>query len=81
MSVLDTLKNLVGQNPDKARKGLKKATAFVDERTGGKYRDKLDKVHDKAEDFIDNSGDQEDDQGGNRGTGEQPGPTDGGRRQ
>lgn len=80
MSVLDKLKNLVGQNPDKARQGLKKATAFVDEKTGGKYRDKLDKVHDKAEGFIDNS-DQEGDQGGHRGTGEQPGPNEGEKRQ
>lgn len=82
MRVLDTLKHLVGQNPNKARQGLKKATSFVDEKTGGKYRGKLGKIHDKAEDFIDNSSGRQHSQGdSSRGHHEQAGPTEDGKYQ
>ncbi|MGH3096423.1 MAG: antitoxin [Streptosporangiales bacterium] len=55
MSIMDKLKGLVGKNPDKAKEGLDKATSFVDEKTGGKYSEKIDRASDKAHNVIDDS--------------------------
>lgn len=50
MSLMDTLKGMVGkgrdaanQNADKVHGAVDKAGNFVDEKTGGKYSDKIDK--------------------------------------
>lgn len=38
---------------DKIADGVDKATDMIDDKTGGKYSDKLDQVDDKAADAID----------------------------
>jgi hypothetical protein len=50
MSLLDTLKGLVGkgkevaaENADKIHDAVDKAGEFIDEKTGGKYSDKIEK--------------------------------------
>ncbi|MFI0368314.1 antitoxin [Actinomadura sp. 1N219] len=53
MSIVDKVKQMLGQHPDKAREGVEKAGDKIDERTGGKYSDKIDKAQDKAGEHID----------------------------
>jgi hypothetical protein len=56
MSIVDKVKQMLGQHSDHARKGVDKAGDMFDERTGGKYSDKVDKAQDKAGDYIDREG-------------------------
>lgn len=65
MSMMDKLKDMVGKNPDKAQQGLDKASDYADEKTGGKYSDKIDKATEKGQEYIDSSGQQG--QGGDQG--------------
>ncbi|TMR01816.1 antitoxin [Actinomadura soli] len=53
MSIVDKVKQMLGQHPDKARGGAEKTGDKIDERTGGKYSDKIDKAQDKAGEQID----------------------------
>ncbi|MFB4303417.1 antitoxin [Actinomadura sp. NTSP31] len=53
MSFMDKVKEMLGQHPDQARSGVEKAGDMFDQKTGGKYADKVDKVQDKAGDYID----------------------------
>ena len=57
MSKLEELKNkakdLVTENRDKIEDGLEKAGKFVDEKTGGKHSDKIDKGLDKVNQGLD----------------------------
>ena len=39
-------KSLVAENADQISETVEKATSTIDQKTGGKYRDKLDKVED-----------------------------------
>jgi hypothetical protein len=39
-------KGMVAKNSDKISDTVEKATSTIDQKTGGKYRDKLDKVED-----------------------------------
>ncbi|WP_084510940.1 antitoxin [Nocardia lijiangensis] len=55
MSIIDKLKELVGKNPDQAKGGVDKAGDAFDQRTGGKYADKVDEGQQKAKDYIDKS--------------------------
>ena len=48
MSIVDKVKHMLGQNTDKAKQGVEKAGDVIDERTGGKYADKVDKVQGKV---------------------------------
>lgn len=41
---MDKAKGVVAKNADKITDTVEKATSTIDEKTGGKYRDKLDKV-------------------------------------
>lgn len=60
MSIFDKLKGLVSQNADKAEGIIDKAGDMIDEKTDGKYADKVDKVQDMAKDAIDKiDGDEE----------------------
>ena len=72
MSIVDKVKQMLGQNPDKARQGVERAGDMFDERTGGKYADKVDRVQEKAGDYIDR-GDQGGQGGGQSGQGGQGG--------
>ncbi|MFC5180943.1 antitoxin [Actinomadura harenae] len=79
MSFIDKVKEMLGQHPDQAKGGVDKAGDMVDDKTGGKYADKVDKAQEKAGDYIDHSSGQgqpntdqaqdgaQDDQGGRPG--------------
>lgn len=41
MNMMDKLKGFLGKSPDKAKQGIDKAASFADEKTGGKYSDKI----------------------------------------
>ena len=53
MGMMDKLKGMLGQHPDKAKDAVERAGDMIDERTGGKYSDKVDKAQEKAAEFID----------------------------
>ena len=52
MSIIDKVKELLGQHGDKAEKGIDKAGDMIDEKTGGKYSDKIDSAQEKAKDML-----------------------------
>lgn len=59
MSLVDTLKGLLGkgkeaveQNADKINEAVDKAGTFIDEKTGGKYSDKIEKGKDAAKKVV-----------------------------
>lgn len=58
MSLLDKAKSLLGQNKGAATSAVDKGGDVVDEKTGGKYEDKVDTAQQKADDFIDKSDQQ-----------------------
>ena len=52
----DKAKDLVESQGDKIADGVDKATDLVDDKTGGKYTDKLEKVDDMADKLRDAKG-------------------------
>ena len=65
MSLVDTLKGLLGkgkeaasQNAGKINESIDKAGSFIDEKTGGKYKDAVDKVQDAAKNAVDKNADK-----------------------
>jgi hypothetical protein len=48
VSLFDKAKDLARQHEDTIAKGLDKAAKLVDQKTGGKHRDKIDKVVEEA---------------------------------
>ena len=52
MGILDKVKNMANKNKDKIADGVDKATDVIDDKTGGKLTDHLDKVDDAAEKFA-----------------------------
>ncbi|MFF0818597.1 antitoxin [Rhodococcus sp. NPDC003318] len=59
MSLVDTLKGLLGkgqqyaaENSDKVEDAIDKAGDFVDKKTGGKYAEHVDKAQDAAKKII-----------------------------
>ncbi|WP_067462036.1 antitoxin [Actinomadura macra] len=56
MSIVDKVKQMLGQHPDKARNTVDKSGDMIDRKTGGKHADKVDKAQDKAGDYIDRGG-------------------------
>ncbi|GGN85106.1 antitoxin [Nocardia rhizosphaerihabitans] len=59
MSLVDTLKGLLGkgkeaveQNADKINEAVDKAGTFIDEKTGHKYSDKIEKGKDAAKKVV-----------------------------
>jgi len=72
MSFMDTLKDKLGmsksraadlaeQHPDQVNQGIDRAGQTLDDRTGGKYSDRIDTGTDKAKDAM---GNRKDDEGG-----------------
>jgi hypothetical protein len=59
MSIVDKVKEMLGQHSDKAEKGVDKAGDVIDEKTGGKYSDKIDTAQDKAKDYLHREGQQQ----------------------
>lgn len=51
----DKAKGLAEKNADKIAEGVNKATDMVDEKTKGKFSDKLDKVDDAIDKFAKDS--------------------------
>jgi len=47
MGLLDKIKGLIGGNADKVKQGIDKAGDMVDEKTGGKFSDKIDMAEEK----------------------------------
>ena len=58
----DKAKDLVENQGDKIADGVDKATDFIDDKTGGKYTDKLEKVDEMAA-KLDKTDDDEGDEG------------------
>jgi hypothetical protein len=58
MGLLDKAKSLFSQNKDKASSAVDKAGDLVDDKTGGKYADKVDTAQEKAKDLIEKNDDQ-----------------------
>jgi len=52
MGFLDKAKDLLGQHEEKVEGALDKVADVVDEKTGGKYADKIDQGQDAAKGFI-----------------------------
>ena len=50
----DKAAEFVGENSDKVKGGIDKAGNFVDQKTGGKYSDKIDGIQSKASQAVDN---------------------------
>ena len=48
MSMMDKMKDLLGKHGDKVDKVVEKAGDMVDQRTGNKYADKVDKAQEQA---------------------------------
>jgi hypothetical protein len=53
MSIVDKVKEMLGKNTDKAKKGVDKAGDMFDQRTGGKYADKVDRAQERARKYAD----------------------------
>jgi hypothetical protein len=53
MAFLDKAKNWVSKNPDKAGQAIDKAGAFFDQKTKGKYSDKVNKARSAARTYVD----------------------------
>ena len=56
MGLLDKAKGMLKGHEDQAKKGVDKGADFADDRTGGKYDDKIDMGAEKAKDQIDEMG-------------------------
>ena len=65
MGLFDKIKELAGQHADKVEGAIDKVAEVVDEKTGGKYADKIDQGVEAAKGFV---GD------GETGAGESPEP-------
>ena len=59
----DKAKDLVENQGDKIADGVDKATDFIDDKTGGKYTDKLEKVDEMAA-KLDKSDDEDEGEAG-----------------
>ncbi|MGI5168375.1 antitoxin [Spirillospora sp. CA-253888] len=53
MSIVDKVKEMLGQNAGKAKQAVDKAGDVIDQRTGGKYADKVDMAQEKARRYLD----------------------------
>lgn len=58
MGIFDNIKDQFGANKDKINEGIEKAGDFIDEKTGGKFADKVDQVQDAAEQQVNKLGEE-----------------------
>ncbi|HEV2759302.1 MAG TPA: antitoxin [Acidimicrobiales bacterium] len=58
MGLFDKAKDLAGQHADKVGDAIDKAADMVDEKTGGKYADHIDKGAEAAKGFVDGDGER-----------------------
>ncbi len=59
MGLFDKARELAGQNADKVADAIEKAAGAVDEKTGGKYADQIDKGAEAAKGFVAGDGEHE----------------------
>ncbi len=59
MGLIDKAKNLLGQHGDKVDGAIDKVAEVVDEKTGGKYADQIDKGVEAAKGAVGDEGEQE----------------------
>lgn len=59
MGLLDKIKGMIGGNADKVKGGLEKAGDMVDDKTGGKFSDKIDMAEDKIAEALSDEGEAE----------------------
>ena len=52
MGLLDKIKGMLGGNADKVKDGIEKAGDMVDEKTDGKFADKVDMAQEKIGDVL-----------------------------
>jgi hypothetical protein len=52
MGLMDKLKGMLGQHPDKVDDGVTKAGDAIDDRTGSTYSEHVDKGQDAARDAL-----------------------------
>ena len=50
--ITDKAKGLISEHADKVDDGIDKAADLVDEKTGGKYSDKIDTAAEKLKDIL-----------------------------
>jgi hypothetical protein len=53
MGLLDTLKGMLKGNADKVKGGIDKAGDMIDDKTGGKFGDKIEMAEEKVGDMLD----------------------------
>ena len=74
MGLLDKLKGLASQHADKVEGAIDKVAEVVDDKTGGKYSDKIDQGVEAAKGLVDGDGENvivgEDGQDGEPGAGD-----------
>ncbi len=51
-SLINKAKELAGKHPDQVHSGVQKGEDLANEKTGGKYGDKVDQAGTKAEDYL-----------------------------
>ena len=56
MGIFDKAKQFADDNPDKVNQGIDKGGDAIDQRTGGKHAEHVDKVQDKAGDYLTGGG-------------------------
>ncbi|GAB3983421.1 antitoxin [Actinoallomurus sp. CA-150999] len=56
MSLMDKVKNLLGQHGDKVEEAIEKAGDMADRKTGGKYSGQIDTAQEQARRFVERSG-------------------------
>ncbi|MFV1962507.1 MAG: antitoxin [Acidimicrobiia bacterium] len=56
---VDKAKDMAADNKDTVKDGIEKAADVVDDKTGGKFSDQVDKGADAAKDAVDNLADDE----------------------
>ena len=69
---IDKAKGLAAKNADKISGAVDKATSTIDQKTGGKYKDKLDKVNRAVDDNLEKLKDDVDPDEGAGGAGGTP---------
>ena len=64
VGLMDKVRSMLGQHDEKVDQGIDKAGDVVDDKTGGKYSEHVDKAQDAAHDAVDKLGDEGDTGGG-----------------
>lgn len=63
MGLLDNIKGALKGNADKVKDGIDKAGDMIDEKTGGKYSDKIDMAEEKIGDMVEDIAEEGDEAG------------------